>query len=287
MMMAKKSGVTWCDSAVNPTIGCVGCEIWNPKAGVYKCYAGKMYRRFHPHAIPFESGVKERPGRMAECRKWPDLTGKRRPLKPWLDLLPRIVFISDMSDAILAPFEYLYKEIIPVVRETPHLYLWPTKHPGRMVLFAQWLEDQGEWPENLVPGVSITSEANRQRLSVMASYPGWKKRPFISYEPALEYVDLTNAIGAFSYFSLVIFGGISGAGSTAVDVRIARRVMEETRAAKFFMKQLGGRGKSDLEQDFPVDLRVREYPEEWYKQDGGEEDAPHPTLSPRERGIDS
>ncbi len=50
------------------------------------------------------------PGRMAKAARWSDLTGQPRPeiksgqqtipAKPWLDGLPRLIFISDMSDAL-------------------------------------------------------------------------------------------------------------------------------------------------------------------------------------------
>jgi protein gp37 len=258
----KDSGVNWCDSSINPTERCIGCELWNDKTGIHECYAGIMWSRWHPD-ISFQSPeVDLKPGRMKVCRNWPDLRGKNRIDKPWLNRLPRIVFISDMSDAILADFDYLLQEVITVVRDTPHLYLWPTKHANRMVQFAQYLETRGLWPKNLVPGISITSRITRIRLAEMMKYWGWPKLPFISYEPALEYIDLRGVKG---YFSWVVFGGQSGAGKKPVSVDLMRRVKQEVSGISWFSKQLGGPTKLENLDDFPEDLRIREFPADWYK----------------------
>ena len=40
-------------------------------------------------------------GRIEKAAKWPVLNGKARMDKPWLDGLPRVIFISDMGDALV------------------------------------------------------------------------------------------------------------------------------------------------------------------------------------------
>src|SRR4051794_31894480 len=42
--MSVATKIQWCDSTCNPTMGCDGCELWNPK--VKKCYAGNLHVRF-------------------------------------------------------------------------------------------------------------------------------------------------------------------------------------------------------------------------------------------------
>lgn len=37
--------IGWCDSSVNGEMGCDGCELWNPAAGVRICYAGLLTER--------------------------------------------------------------------------------------------------------------------------------------------------------------------------------------------------------------------------------------------------
>jgi hypothetical protein len=38
----QQTKIEWCDSTLNLQMGCDGCELWNPGAGVRRCYAGLM-----------------------------------------------------------------------------------------------------------------------------------------------------------------------------------------------------------------------------------------------------
>ena len=89
--MTIKSSIEWCDSTVNPTMGCDGCELWSTTNKI--CYAGRIHDRQagQPGFAPDFEHVTEFPGRMAEAAVWPDLTGQTRPKKPWLDGLPRMI----------------------------------------------------------------------------------------------------------------------------------------------------------------------------------------------------
>jgi hypothetical protein len=42
------------------------------------------------------------PGRLDEAARWRDLTGTQRAEKPWLDGLPRLIFVVDMGDGFTA-----------------------------------------------------------------------------------------------------------------------------------------------------------------------------------------
>ena len=35
--MARHTKIQWCDSTVNPVMGCAGCELWNTKTGNFSC----------------------------------------------------------------------------------------------------------------------------------------------------------------------------------------------------------------------------------------------------------
>src|SRR5437667_9313219 len=100
--MSEKTKIQWCDSTANPTMGCDGCELWNPKTGVRTCYAGMLHTRWPNHrGFAKDFLVPEMfPGRMEKAAAWPDLNGKDRPGSPWLDGLPRLIFISDMGDSL-------------------------------------------------------------------------------------------------------------------------------------------------------------------------------------------
>src|SRR5205807_309950 len=83
----------------------------------YICYAHQQtmmrssditnpYKRTNP-GFPKQFEVLTKfPGRMAQAAMRPDLYGKLRPTKPWLDNLPRTFFISDMADALSEEIDF-------------------------------------------------------------------------------------------------------------------------------------------------------------------------------------
>lgn len=163
--MGKKTKIEWCDSTVNPSMGCDGCELW--KKHRRTCYAGKLHKRRkdHPGFAPSFEEVTEFPGRMAQAAKWSDLAGQPRAKKPWLDGLARCIFVSDMSDLLseAISFEYILEEVIwNVLSEegSRHRWLWLTKRPGRMKEFSHWLRHEArvQWPTHLWVGTSITTQ---------------------------------------------------------------------------------------------------------------------------------
>lgn len=195
--MGKDCPVEWCDSAANPVMGCDGCELWIPGKGIKHCYAGTLHtiRAGRPGYAERFDEPKLFPGRMAAAARWSDLGGTERPEKPWLNSMPRMIFISDMGDALSrdVPFSFLQEEIIAAVTSEPgrrHLWLWPTKQPQRMALFAAHLESQGiSWPKNLWAGTSVTSAEQTARIRQLLRVPAAVR--FVSYEPALGQVDFS------------------------------------------------------------------------------------------------
>src|SRR5206468_11597839 len=72
--MSIKTKIQWCDSTVNPTMGCDGCEIWGPQRKT--CYAGTLHGRFGGHTqgyAPTFELVTAFPGRMAKAAHVSDL----------------------------------------------------------------------------------------------------------------------------------------------------------------------------------------------------------------------
>lgn len=193
--MGRDTGIQWCNDTVNPTSGCDGCELfikplpeltgdalraWERKQ---PCYASHVHQNRLAHSFPEKYAksfgeVRLIPGRLQKCANWPDLTGKQDPEKPWLAGLPRMIFISDMADALseAVPFEYLRDEIIlPVIswQKNRHIGMWLTKRPERMVEFAAWLDNQGiPWPSNLWAGTSATTQATAdKRITHLLNMP--------------------------------------------------------------------------------------------------------------------
>ena len=113
-------------------------------AAPFVCYAGYLHLRHGQddnqpdkktnkgYAPKFEQ-ITKFPGRLRVAALWSDLRGSQRPDKPWLDGLPRLIFVSDMGD-LLSPeidFDYIKAEVIDSVASPAgqrHTWLWLTKH---------------------------------------------------------------------------------------------------------------------------------------------------------------
>ncbi len=253
--------------------------------GLFRCYAGQLHLRWagrspddtlmkNPGYPPvFEVPTKFH-GKMATTAKQSNLRGTDRSRKPWLNGLPRLVFVSDMGDALSAgiDFEHLKAEIIDIVTSTNgcrHLWLWLTKRPARMAEFADWLRAHHDrpWPDNLVAMTSVTNRATRSRIDELRKVPA--KLRGLSVEPLVESVDLDLAD-----IDWLIVGGESGDYAREFDIEWARSLREQCRSAgtAFFVKQLGAK---PVEEGFPVpisdshggdwdewpaDLRIRQFP---------------------------
>jgi protein gp37 len=276
--MSVKTKIQWCDSTCNPTMGCEGCELWSPQRR--SCYAGMLHVRFGgatPGYAPTFEEVTHFPGRMAEAANWPDLTGQRRSDKPWLGALPRLIFVSDMSDSLSSsiPFTYLDQEIIAYVTSDlgqRHKWLWLTKRPDRMAEFSVWLAERGrEWPENLWAGTSITTQGTTGRIKSLLQVGTERTIRFLSVEPQVESLDIGSWLPDLDW---VIQGGESGRNARPFDLTWARAMLKQTseQGVPFFLKQLGSsvydRGRRLKYKDnhagdwseWPKSLRVRQFP---------------------------
>jgi protein gp37 len=254
-------------------------------ASQVRCYAATLHlmrgrnvnhpeRPGHKGYAPIFEEVKLFPGRMARTARLKPLTGLARPEKPWLNGLPRLIFVSDMGDALSGSvaFEYLKAEIIDVVTSkegSRHWWLWLTKRPARMAKFADWLAKHGiPWPKNLA---AMTSVLDRKMAS--AAVAALRKVPApvrgLSIEPLVEDVELD-----FTGIDWAIVGGESGHYARPFDLAWARSLRDQCRKAgvAFFMKQIGAKpveNGATLKladahggdwSEWPEDLRVREMP---------------------------
>jgi len=249
--MSVATKIQWCDSTCNPTMGCEGCELWTSQ--VKKCYAGTLHVRFggasSGYAPSFEQ-VTMFPGRMEAASRWPDLTGKKRADKPWLDDYPRLVFVSDMSDSLSSTvsFDYLEDEIIENVTSElgrRHHWLWLTKRPDRMAKFSEWLASSNrEWPTNLWAGTSITGQKSTSRIRHLLRVGSDSTIRFLSVEPQHEAVDLKKWLPDLDW---IIQGGESGHGAIQFDIAWAHSLLQDCRecGVPYFLKQLGAVVTSD------------------------------------------
>jgi protein gp37 len=259
-------------------------QIMEQIASEVRCYAGFLHMRHGKdprkpdkhtnkgYAPTFEE-ITKFPGRMAQAAKWSDLAGTDRPEDPWLNGLPRLIFVSDMGDALsqAVDFPYLKQEIIDVATSElgqAHIWLWLTKRPRRMAQFAKWLETQGiAWPDNLVPMTSVMDRTMAKQVKYLLDIPA--KARGLSVEPLWEDVDLD-----LKGIDWVIAGGESGAYAKPFDLQWARSLQAQCSkaGASFFMKQMGAKPYQDGTllalndrhggdwDEWPADLRVREMP---------------------------
>lgn len=276
--MSIATKIQWCDSTCNPTMGCEGCELWTPK--VRKCYAGLLHVRFGGVTKGYSPTFEELtfwPGRMTEAARWPVLTGTRRKDKPWLDGLPRLIFVSDMSDSLSAavPFDFLEEEIVGTATSPEgrrHHWLWLTKRPDRMAQLSDLLRTKGiEWPGNVWAGTSITTQATTNRIAHLLRIGNEETIRFLSVEPQHERIDLAKWLPSLDW---VIQGGESGHNAYPFHIEWAVDLIGqcEQNGVAYFLKQLGtvvhrNGARVRFEDhhagdwtEWPKELRVRQLP---------------------------
>lgn len=259
--MGINTDIEWCDSTVNCTSGCQGCELWNRALGVRHCYAGQIHearlaKAFPDRYAPHFEDVRLIPGRMAEAASWSDLRGKPRKRKTWLNGSPRTIFVGDMGDVFskAVPFEFIRDEVIGIAgseKGRRHVWMLLTKQAVRAVEFGQWLvEDEGrDWPANVWMGVSVTSTKTKNRAEIMAYHPAATK--YLSVEPMLGPVDFTSSV--LRNYRLVIVGGESGTGARPCELAWIRSVVRKCQDTYIcaFVKQLGSNPHGEWGDDDP------------------------------------
>jgi protein gp37 len=295
-----RTEIQWCDSTINPTSGCDGCELKRPGRDG-SCYAWPIHERRLARTLPDKYAadfheVRMIAGRMVQAARWSDLTGRRRPHKPWLDRLPRVIFVGDMADIFsqAVTFEYLRDEVFGAIRDgrgERHTWMILTKQPRRLAEFARWFVREGPWPPNLLCGTSVTTRATATRIDALREVPGPR---FVSAEPLWEPIDPD-----LSGVDLVIAGGQSGRDARPCHLDWLRSLRDlcGRSGVPFFLKQLGSNahgpdGRLRLRDghggdwgEWPDDLRVREWPAWWAREaDRGRPVEPSGQASTRHAG---
>ncbi len=256
--MAKGTKIEWADDTVNAEMGCDGCELWDPKRHIRICYAGVLTERMLSRGSlkgwpPAFDQPTIFPGRIAHAARWRDLTGTVRPGKPWLDGMPRVMFLNDMGDTFTAslPDDWLAPEL-PTIAASPHLWLLLTKRPDRQRAFSLRHEVQ----RNIWCGTTITSPQDQRLRHLMRTRATVR---WVSYEPMLAPVNWR------PYFDQglqwLIVGGESGPNFRPMDLSWLADTVEQCRTAgvAIFVKQDSARLAGDRGR-IPNDLWIREYP---------------------------
>ncbi|MDH5477805.1 MAG: phage Gp37/Gp68 family protein [Nitrospinota bacterium] len=231
-----KTKIEWADRVWNPVTGCTKIS-----PGCKNCYAERMSRRLgkikgsgYPPADPF--AVTIHPDRLEEPLKW------RKPSR---------VFVCSMGDLFheKVPRDFIHR-VIYIPRVFPqHTFMFLTKRPQRMrevllspIRYMLPLHYKEGFPLlNVWLGVSIEDQTTADdRIPWLLHTPAAKR--FVSFEPALEPVDMTPYLSELDW---VIMGGESGPGARPMHPDWARKVRDDCKetGAPFFFKQWGGWNK--------------------------------------------
>ena len=262
-----QKGETW-----NPVTGCTKVS-----AGCAHCYAQTFAERWrgipgHPYEEGFDLTL--RPERLDEPLGW-----RKR----------RMIFVCSMSDLFHedVPFEFVDQVFDVMWEAKQHIFQVLTKRPSRMAAWfggsLRWLEDYKP-PGHVWVGTTVENQqAADERIPLLLQVPAAIR--FISVEPMLSAVDISPgylgidhpvSVGITS-LDWLLCGAESGPGARPMDLEWARSLRDQCRAAgvPFFMKQLGSfwaretgsrwpDGHRDVKgacmENWPEDLRVREYP---------------------------
>ena len=281
--MAENSKIEWCDHTFNPWVGCTkispGCD---------HCYAESWAKR---------SGLVDwnGPPRVTSESTW------RQPLK-WNAEAKRSgvrkrVFCASLSDVFDNQVsQYTRACLWRLIHECSNLdWLILTKRPQNFATMLpgayveQLLGHDAPWPwPHVWLGVTAENQAEAdRRIQILLDTPA--ARRFVSYEPALEPLDITGHLWGYPddkdcgncprdedcdcgfytrktnglpSIDWVIAGGESGAGARPASVEWFRAMRDQCADAEvaFFMKQMGGPMKSRM-PPIPDDLMVRQFPE--------------------------
>lgn len=257
--MSKDTAIEWCDSSCNPLMGCEGCELWHPERGG-TCYAAAWVDRYKgSKGYPDNFGQPQWfPGRAEQAADWSDLTGEKRPDKPWLNGRPRHIFNVDMGDLFSKQiaFEDILTHAWEPMMSIPgrrHVWLVLTKRPRRAVEYEEWQR----WtraivrPRNVMLMVSITDQNSVKRLDPLA-----KLDPAIpigaSIEPLLGPVNLFPALSQFDRdppLDWVIVGGESGPDRRPMQpdwVRLIRDQCQQWGIPFFYKQRVTSKGKDHV-----------------------------------------
>lgn len=257
------------------------------------------------HAPIFEALTRFE-GRAAETAQLPDLLGKSNPKTPWKNLLPRLIFVSDMGDALSTKgdFPFLESDLMPAITSDAgkrHLWLWLTKRPARMAEFADKI---GGFPPNVCAMTTLTGpdDDSLARLDVLKQVKSHIHG--LSIEPLWDRIppaklDLTG-------IDWVILGGESGSGfkfTRPFALEWAEEMRHHCReyGVAFFLKQLGRNpsrnGKifklknshgGDWNEWPDKELKVREFPKafhEYRKDDLKESTKPRPIKMKKKKKV--
>jgi len=260
--MGERTKISYADSTGGLCMGCSeGCEIGD------RCWAMKLCK-LHAKNKGYPKDFRKPElflHRLDEVFRWKDLTGTDRPDKPWLNGMPRVVFLNDLGETFdpALPEDWLddrggHLHLMPPwarMADSPHIYIILTKQAQRMSEFSR----RHPFSPNVWVGVSVTSDETLWRVEWLLKTKTYG-RTIISFEPLLGPIDARSLLG--EHIDLAIIGGESGRNHRLCEVEWIRSLVDQAHAAGVaaFVKQAAGIHPG-LQGNIPDELwNVKEMP---------------------------
>ena len=250
-----RTKIEWCDDTWNPIVGCSRIS-----EGCRNCYAEKMaYRLDCMGAESYGKVIDEH----THC--W---TGKVVLANKALNIplhwkKPRRIFVCSMGDLFHESVPYDWQNRVHNIIEScpQHIFQILTKRPKIMVDFYMRY-GVGCWPKHLWVGISCENNwLAIDRILDSLQYLLEANR-FVSCEPLLDAIDIWRFT---KYINWLIVGCESGPNRRECKIKWVRDIVKQCQDANVpvFVKQLSINGKVSKNIDeWPEDLRVREFPKE-------------------------
>ena len=236
-----KTGISWTNLTWNPVSGCSKVS-----PGCQNCYAEAWSKRWKR---PFD--VQLHPKKLEEVDKIP--SGSK-------------VFVNSMSDLFHpnVPTRFI-NEVMYAIRKRPDVVFQVlTKRPEEIGLRYKDLQP---FPDNVWLGVSVEMRMYIGRIDELME-SAWKYDvhrgiKFVSFEPLLGDIGTVK----FNFhvtdpIKWIIIGGESGPYHRSMQTEWAQNLVRQAshQGVAVWMKQMGGLRPGGEFEDFPEDLRLREFP---------------------------
>lgn len=253
--MGANTTIEWTDFTFNPWLG---CQKISPACD--NCYAEAWDKRYHGG----EHWGANAPRQITSDANW------RNPLA-WNRAAERLgqrrrVFCASLADVFdnAAPAG-ARERLWGLISETPWLdWQLLTKRPQNIAKMLP--SDWGDGYPNVWLGTTVENQIEaRRRIPHLVKVPTVIR--FLSCEPLLNYINLTRWLYDISW---IIVGGESGPGARTMMQEWVRSLRDQCEASgtAFFFKQVGSNhsdwrhitGKGGNIEEFPPDLRIREFP---------------------------
>jgi protein gp37 len=225
--------IEWAHKVWNPITGCSPVS-----EGCQNCYAKRMSKRLagrcgYPADDPFR--VTLHPERLDEPLKWKK---------------PRRVFVCSMGDLFHEDVpRWMRFEVMDIILQAKqHTFLILTKRPANMKECFEWYYSKAgrtiETIKNLWLGVTAENQARAdERIPILLQIPATVR--FVSVEPMLGPVDLTNFIIGPNRLDWVICGSETGPNRREACIEWIGDLCDQCEHAgvPFFLKQMEVDGK--------------------------------------------